>query len=103
MSLLTYEATLPAIPGGTDIDEQSLVVTVDGTARDPQLLGQDATTATFEVPQGSSVDLSLKYIDDAGNESAPRTQSFVAIDTIPPEAPGVFGEIRLIGEREDGA
>lgn len=102
MDFLTYEATLPAVPA-SDVTSQSLVVTVDTVARAPQELAKEATTATFEVPQGSNVSLSLTYADDATppNVSAPREQSFVANDTIAPTAPGEFGEIKVISERTE--
>lgn len=102
MDILKYEAALPAVPPNTDVASQVLVVTVDGTARTPQELSGTASIATFEVPQDSAVDLSLTYVDDAGNVSAPRTQSFVAVDTIAPTEPGPFGEIQVIGERTEG-
>jgi hypothetical protein len=100
MDLLLYEATLPTVPAGTDVASQVLSVSANGTAQPDQTLDKTATTAQFEVAQGSSVDLSLVYVDDGGNRSAPRTQSFVANDTIPPEAPGEFGAVTLISERQ---
>ncbi len=101
MDLLTYEATLPAMPAGTDVVSQAFDVSVDGAARPTQTLGKDATTATFEVPQDTSVDLKLTYVDDAGNQSQPQTQTFVAKDTIAPSAPGDFGAIKLVSERTE--
>lgn len=101
MDILTYEANLPAVPSGTDVASQLFDVSVDGTAQPQQTLGKDATTATFEVPQNSNVTLSLVYVDDGGNQSAPRTQEFVAKDTIAPDAPGDFGEVKLVGERTE--
>lgn len=99
MDLHTYEATLPTVPTGTDIASQHLVVTVDGAEQSTQELGIDATTATFTVPENSTVKLTLDYHDNAGNESGKAEQEFVAIDTIPPDAPGPFGEIKLVSER----
>ena len=99
MDLLTYEATLPAVPEGTDVASQVLSVVVNQTPQAEQTLDKTATIATFEVPQGSNVDLSLVYVDDGGNRSEPRMQSFVATDTIPPSAPGEFGEIKVVSER----
>ncbi len=99
MDFLTYSATLPKVPAGTDVTTQLFDVSVDGTAQPQQSLAKDAGTATFEVPQDSNVSLSLVYVDDAGNKSAPQAQAFVAKDTIAPEAPGAFGEITLTGER----
>jgi hypothetical protein len=96
---LTYEATLPTVPAGTDVTSQRFSVVEDGVAQAEQTLAKDATTATFEVTQGASVDLSLTYVDDAGNVSAPRTQSFVAQDSLPPDAPGDFQEIKVVSER----
>lgn len=101
MDILTYEADLPDVPEGTDVQTKELTVTVDGTAREPQSLPLDAAVATFEVPQDSSVTLSLVYVDDGGNRSAARDQTFTAADTIAPDAPGDFGEIRLTGERRE--
>lgn len=94
---LRYEAVLPVMPTGTDIARQSLSVSHSGTS-DVQSLAVDATTAQFVVPQDVDVTLSLTYIDDAGNVSAPSEQTFHSNDTIPPDAPGPFGEIRMIGE-----
>lgn len=101
MDLLTYEATLPTVPPNTDVSSQTLTVTVDGTARPAQSLDKAATSATFEVPQDSNVLCELRYVDDAGNFSGPQSQSFVAKDTIAPDAPGAFGEIKLTGERTE--
>jgi hypothetical protein len=100
MDLLTYEATLPTVPPATDVASQVFSVTANGTAQPEQTLDKTATAATFEVPQAASVDLALVYVDDGGNRSAPRTQSFVANDTIAPDAPGEFGEVRLVSERQ---
>lgn len=100
MDLLTYEADLPAVPEGTDVAGQVFTVSVDGTARPEVELDKAATVSSdFEVPQGSTVALSLVYVDDAGNRSAARTQEFVAQDTIAPSEPGDFGEVRLKSER----
>lgn len=101
MDILIYEADLPAVPEGTDVQEQELTITVDGVARDPQNIPLESAVATFEVPQDSEVSLSLVYVDDGGNRSAAREQTFTAIDTIAPDAPGDFGEIRLTGERRE--
>lgn len=101
MDILKYEATLPAVPAGTDVASQEFDVSVDGAAQVTQTLGADATTATFEVPQGSNVSLALRYVDDAGNKSADQTQEFVANDTIAPDAPGEFGAITLVSERTE--
>ncbi len=99
MDLLTYSAALPTVPAGTDVVSQLFDVSVDGAAQPQQSLGKDVVSALFEVPQDSTVVVSLVYVDDAGNSSAAQTQSFVAKDTIAPEAPGAFGEIKLVSEK----
>lgn len=96
-----YRANFPAMPAGTDVVKQVFTVHIDGATQPAQELAKDATFAEFEVPQNSSVDVSLKYVDEAGNESQPQTQSFVAIDTIAPDAPGAFGAIELLSERHE--
>ena len=102
MDFLTYEATLPPVLPNTDVTNQVFTVSVDGVAvGNPQELDATALTATFEVQQGANVLVSLRYRDEAGNLSEPQEQSFVAVDTIAPDAPGPFGEIRLISERTE--
>lgn len=103
MDLITYRATFPALPAGTDIVSQLFDVAADGADQPTQTLGKDATSADFEVPQDANVSLRLVYVDDAGNHSQPSTQQFVAIDTIAPDAPGAFGEITAISERTEDA
>jgi len=98
MDILQYEADLPVVPPGTDVESQELTITA-GAETEVQALAVDVLLATFEVPQDSTVVLSLVWIDDGGNRSAAKTQDFVALDTISADAPGDFGEIRLVGER----
>jgi hypothetical protein len=101
MDFLKYRAVLPALPVGTDTVSQLFDVSANGEGQPTQTLGRDVASVEFEVPQGVNVDLKLTYADDAGNLSQPRLQSFVATDTIAPEAPGDFGAIELIGERHE--
>lgn len=96
-----YRANFPAMPAGTDVTTQAFDLSIDGVAQPTQKLAKEATFAEFEVPQNSSVIVSLKYVDEAGNESQPQTQSFVAVDTIAPNAPGAFGAIELLSERHE--
>lgn len=105
MWLLKYEADLPAIedtPNNKDVVSQRLTTVVDGiNFGEVQDLPKDATTVTFEVPKGKSVQLRRKLVDDDGNEGPHvDSETFVAKDTVSPDAPGAFGEIRLLGERE---
>ena len=99
MDLITYRANFPAVPTGTDITSQLFDVSTNGVSGGTQALTKEATSAEFEVPQNANVDLRLIYVDDAGNHSQPRLQSFVAVDTIAPDAPGEFGSIDVISER----
>lgn len=97
--MLRYRANFPAMPTGTDVVSQKLTVSHGETVETTEH-GTDVTSAEFVVPDGVEVTLSLVYVDDANppNESAPRTQTFTANDTIAPDAPGEFGAIELLGE-----
>ena len=100
--ILTYEADLPAVPEGTDVASQSFEVVVNGESQGVLVLDVTVeTTPQFDVPQDSDVVLNLFYTDDAGNQGRLSTQTFVAIDTIGPDAPGDFGEVRLLSERTE--
>lgn len=99
MNLLTYRVSLPAAPANTDIVRQSLAVSIDGADAGSVDLATNRDSAEIEVKQDATVSLRLTYVDDAGNVSATREQTFVARDTIAPDAPGEFGEICLVGER----
>jgi len=111
MDVLSYIAMLPVIPEGADVAVQVFAVLVDGEpcvvpvggVPTPQSkeLSVNAATADFDVPQDANVELELTYKDDAGNMSQGTLTQFVATDTIPPEAPGEFGEITLISERKE--
>jgi hypothetical protein len=54
----------------------------------------------FEVPQDAACKLTLVDVDDGGNASPEASLEFVALDTIPPGAPGAIGLV-LVGERAD--
>jgi len=104
MWILTYEAKLPPVentPQNKDVEEQKITVMVDGEEFQTQTVPRMADVVTFEVPKGKKVRLERSYIDDDENEGPPTaSQEFVARDTIPPGAPGDFGEILNLGERE---
>jgi len=104
MWILTYEAKLPPVedkPENVDVQEQKVKVIVDGQEFQSQTVPRLAGVATFEVPKGKNVRLERSYVDDDGNEGpATASQEFVAKDTIPPGAPGDFGAITNLGERE---
>ena len=104
MFLITFEADLPPIadtPKNKDVAFHRVATLVDGEETSTQDLPRLATTVTFEVEKGKSVTLRHSYIDDDNNEGPfVESQTFVAADTVPPDAPGPFGEIRNLGERE---
>lgn len=100
MDLHTYEADLPAVPAGKDVVSQIFTASVGGVEVVSQELATDVTVSPqYEVQEGATVDLSCVHKDNAGNLSPARTQQYVATDTIPPDAPGEFGEVRLVSER----
>lgn len=99
MATLVYEADLPALPSPVgDITAQRFSASHSGGEPEAQTLDLSADVATFKVPQDVDVHLELRYVDDAGNVSEPSVQDFHSNDTIPPDAPGAFGAIRLVGE-----
>jgi hypothetical protein len=99
--MLVYQAQLPALPNPIgDVVKQHLTVTAPNGV---DILSEDyglevTVSGEFKCEDGAEFVLSLTYVDDAGNVSAPSKQSFTAVDTIPPDAPGAFGEIKLIRE-----
>lgn len=101
MDILTYRVQLAAVPSGTDVVTQTLVVSVGGEARPAVTLAPDELEHVFEVPQDSEVSLSLTHTDDAGNVSPARTHSFTANDTLSPNTPDGFESVSLIGERTE--
>lgn len=104
-AVLVYKAEFPRKPEPLgDITEQRFVVktTEDDVVLHDKRYPLDATESEeFKVAQGKAVRLSMTYIDDAGNESQPSTQDFVAADTIPPDAPGPFLAVPLLREEPD--
>ncbi len=98
MDFITYRATFPAVPTGTDVVSQEFSVEVDGTPQPLQVLASDATSADFEAKQDSSVVVELVNVDDAGNRSIPQRLAFTAIDTFAPAQPGEIS-VEATGER----
>jgi hypothetical protein len=94
---LTYRVNLVPVPEDSDIVQQVLAVTVGDTVTTLPPVLADVTSTEIVVDQDSQVDLSLTYIDDAGNVSQARTFSFVATDTLPPAVPGEFS-VTLVSE-----
>lgn len=96
--MLTYELGLN--PVGVDVESQKVTVIADDVMVFHGVLDKDTAMVEFTVEQDSAVSVSLVYIDDAGNESNPATMDFVAVDTLAPDAPAGFGELRLVSETE---
>lgn len=85
----------------TDVVERRLTVEANGevvTINSYSPLTTDLGEFTFN--QEDNVVLSLVDVDDAGNVSEPAVLSFVAKDTLPPQAPGGFS-VALLREVED--
>jgi len=95
--LLTY-SVVAASPSAPDVVSRELVVAVNGEVK-PVVYFAGATTdlGTVDAPQNSEVSLTLVDVDDAGNRSEPTSLVFVALDTLPPSAPGSIG-VTLVGE-----
>lgn len=102
--MLTCTAKFPTPPDPATTPKtkqpvsQHFSATVDGNEVVPVTEYDMAATeaAPFDVPEDSGVELSLYYLDANGNPSPVRTQGVMAPsapDTIPPDAPGDFGEI----------
>jgi len=104
MWLITFEADLPPVadtPNNVDVELHRIKVLIDGVEHSSQDLPRLAEKVTFEVPKGANVMLRGSYVDDDDNEGPfVESEMFVASDTVPPDAPGSFGEIRNLGERE---
>jgi len=96
---LTYRLTLNDV--GTDVETQLLTVTcgLDGEVEEFELPAS-AKEVEFTVHQDAEVTLALTYVDDAGNQSGTTTAMFVAVDTLPPDAPGDIGNVELVSETD---
>ena len=101
-NMLVYTAGIPALSEA----EQAQVTAgelVSIRFRDNKGVVTDLPVDAAESPEFTAADdeevtISLTNVDNAGNESTAVTQTFAAKDTIPPEAPGGFGEIKLVRE-----
>lgn len=94
---LVYSVTA-APPVDADVVARRLVITVNGEAGSPKEYAAETTRFDdVKVEQDAQVVLALMDVDDAGNVSEPAVYEFVAVDTIPPAAPGSFG-VTLVRE-----
>lgn len=98
--MLVYKVAFPPKPATpVDITTQRFTVSVEGESVLEADYPIDVTESEeFKVNDDDEVTLSLVYVDDAGNTSGATSQTFVAKDTIPPDAPGPFGEATLVRE-----
>lgn len=95
--VLTYRVSAP-VSVSKDVVNRLLTLSVNGKDEGIATLPGNATElSVFSVPQNAEVVLTLVDVDDAGNKSEAATLSFVAVDTIPPAAPGGLG-VTLVGE-----
>lgn len=95
--LFTYRQELLAVPVG--VAGQRFTVKVDGVVKDTQALEASATEAIFKAgPEGATVEITLDYVDAAGNDSADLSHEFVIVDQVPPDAPVGFGGITQTAE-----
>lgn len=94
---LTYVVTANA-PVDADVVQRELVVTINGEVTATTVFpGSAVDLGTVTAPQDADVKLTLVDVDDVGNKSLPAEFYFVAVDTIPPAAPGGF-TVTLVGE-----
>ena len=96
--VLTYKLTMNEV--SVDVETQELSVVVDGGDPEVHVVEASVSVVEFSVPQDSKVDLSLIYVDDAGNKSEPAMMSFIAEDTLPPEMPDTVGVVELVSEED---
>lgn len=98
--ILTYVINAAA-PVDADVVQRELIASVNGeTVSTTVWSGTAVDLGVISVPQDSQVELTLVDIDDAGNRSAPAVVTFVAADTVPPQAPGGIG-VTLVGENTE--
>lgn len=90
MALVYAVSAGPAVDA--DVVNRELAVVVNGQEVSRSLYPKDTTDfGEVRAAQDATVILTLVDIDDAGNRSQPAIREFVALDTIPPAAPGELG------------
>jgi hypothetical protein len=89
--MLQFKITLPG-PSAVDVVTQELSVKIgDGDAVVQQVLADQTEVDGFEGADNAAAAVSLIQIDDAGNRSVPREQTFTLTDTLAPPVPGEIG------------
>ncbi len=96
---LNFVFVVPAEDEPSDVVSREVKLTLaDGTVSEFVNEGNGAfESAEFTADQDSEVSISVVNVDDAGNKSVPRVQSFTLVDTIAPPAPGELG-VKVVGE-----
>lgn len=90
-SMLLFDLVLPA-PGAKDVVSRELEIKIGEGEPVVSSLAADATLATgFQGEDNAVVLAKLTDIDDAGNRSPAREQSWTLTDTIAPPEPGEMG------------
>lgn len=97
--ILTYRVSVgPVVDADVVTRELSVYVNGADVAREVRAYEPTATDlGDVVVEQGSSVELRVVDVDDAGNRSEPAVLTFVAEDTLPPAQPGSLG-VTLVSE-----
>lgn len=89
--MLKFKLVLPA-PGAADVVKRELSVKIADADAVLAELAADALEADgYEGQDDDAVEVSLVDIDDAGNRSEARVQTFTLADTIAPPVPGEIG------------
>lgn len=91
INMLIYGLSVgPAVDA--DVVKRVLTIEIDSELVETREFEASATDlGEVGVTEGANVNLALVDVDDAGNASEPAFVRFVAVDTIPPSAPGAFG------------
>lgn len=89
--MLKFKLMLPA-PGAADVVSRELSVKIaDADVLLTSLSPDAAESGEYAGQDNDAVEVSLTDIDDAGNRSDARVQSFTLVDTIAPPVPGEIG------------
>ncbi|MFZ5833214.1 MAG: hypothetical protein ACOY3P_24260 [Planctomycetota bacterium] len=95
--MLRFDLSLPT-PGAIDVVTREIAVKIDDNDEDiRQLGGGEVVSAGYAGNDGAVVQARLVDVDDAGNRSEPREQTWTLVDTLPPPQPGEMG-IVITGE-----
>ena len=102
--IAVMEVGLPDATLGKGVDLQILKVAfAESPIYDQEIkLPRDARVAQYIVPEGSVYTLTLGYADDNGERGLQVTWAeavtLTHTDTLMPDAPGPFGEVRMVDE-----